>query len=329
MNLLVIGKEERFTRYTADAALLARHHITYIPCGSAQEELIAKGADAQVIIADAVAQITGDAIRSLPRLRLIHSEGVAYNGIDIEAAREQGVYVCNCKGMNALAVAEQTILLMLGLLRGVRSGDADVREGRQIQTKERYMREGSLKELGDCTIGLIGFGDIARETARLARAFGSEVVYHNRTGARPDLDARYGVSYKPLDELLSMSDIVSLHAPVTPETTHMADRTFFAQMKKGAYLVNTSRGELVESAALLEAIRGGWLAGAGIDTLEQEPVQRDNPLLQGEPEVEERLLYSPHIGGITATSFRRGYQIIWANIARIEAGERPDCVVNA
>lgn len=165
----------------------------------------------------------------MANLKLIHSEGVGYQGVDLDAAKECGVYVCNCKGMNASAVAEQAVLLMLGVLRDVCGGDRSVRAGRQIETKEQYMIEGNLTELSKCTVGLIGFGDIAKATASLLRAFGAKVVYTKKYPAPPDVETRYGVSFLPQDDLLAVSDIVSLHAPVNDETRYMVDCFVFGK----------------------------------------------------------------------------------------------------
>lgn len=328
MKILVIGKEERLRHYTADVSVFDEFQIVYAPVGATDEELLKTGQDADFIIVDAIGRVSGAVISKMPNLKLIHSEGVGFQGIDIEAARDRKIYVCNCKGMNATAVAEQGILLMLGLLRNVCTGDRDVRSGRQIVTKEAYMKAGSLKELGDCTIGLVGFGDIAKETARLLAAFGAKVIYYNRTKMSKEVEAQYRVTYHSLGEVLAESDIVSLHVPVTAETTNMVNESFFAGMKKGALLINTARGELVDSQALIQAMRSGQVAGAGIDTLPNEPVKKDNPLLDMGKELEDRFLFSCHIGGITGSSFKRGYQMVWEDIRSAAEGKEPKRIVN-
>ncbi|MCC8356815.1 MAG: hypothetical protein LJU34_03035, partial [Oscillospiraceae bacterium] len=132
----------------------------------------------------------------------------------------------------------------------------------------------------------------------------------------------------PMEELLGRSDIVSLHLPVNEHTTGMADRAFFASMREGACFVNTSRGELVNDAALIEALQSGRLHMAGLDTLDHEPVQTDHPLLQVSEELAGRILFSPHIGGITAASFRRSYAMIWEDVQAVAEGRVPMRVVN-
>lgn len=320
MKILHIGKAENMERYTPDVPAAKTAMVAEMPMGHTAQEYAAAMPDAEVIVADAIAEVPGVLMEKLPQLKMIHSEGVAFNRIDVAAASARGISVCNCAGMNASAVAEQTILLMEGMLKNVIVNDRAVREGRQITVKEDYMAQGSLKELADCRVGLVGFGDIGKCTARLLAAYGAEVYYYKRHRLAPEEELAANAMYLPLDELLELCDIVSLHLPVTEETTGMCDRTFFEKMRPGSYFVNTSRGELVDDEALAEALAGGRLAMAGLDTLDREPVQKDHPLLRQPREVLDRILFTPHIGGITASSFRRGYAMIWDNIGRLEEG---------
>ncbi|MBR4744604.1 MAG: hydroxyacid dehydrogenase [Oscillospiraceae bacterium] len=329
MKLLHIGKEKNLERYAApDSFLYELERVTF-PIGLPVEQYVTAAGDADFIIADAIGEVSGELIEAMPRLRLIHSEGVAYNKIDIEAARKKHVYVCNSRGMNASAVAEQTILLMLGMLRDVVGGDRAVREGRQISVKEGYMQRGDLRELPDCSVGLVGFGDIGRETAKLLRAFGvKRILCTKQTPLSPVEEEAFGVRFCSVDQLLAESDIVSLHLPVTADTAGMAGSAFFSAMKDGALFVNTSRGELVDDAALIDAIASGKIAMAAIDTLDNEPVRPDHPLINVPDSVAERLLFSPHIGGITASSFRRSYAMIAEDIRDAAEGRVPKRVVN-
>ena len=328
MKILVIGKKGRLKNYTMDQDRLNKFEICYADPGASDDELLAVGKDVDFILVDAISAVSKKVIDEMPNLKMIHSEGVAFNKIDIEAAREKGIYVCNCKGMNAVAVAEQTILLMLGLLRDVCNGDRAVRDGRQISVKESYMINGNLRELKDCTIGFVGFGDIAKATAKLAKAFGAKLVYYNKSGARAEVEKEYDAKYLELKDLLEVSDIVSLHLPVMPETEKIADEEFFKQMKENSYFVNTARGELVDEKALLAAIREGHIAGAGLDTLIGEPITKDSVMLSAEEDVESKIIYSCHIGGITADSFKRGYEMFWGDVDLVTEGKRPDHIVN-
>ncbi len=327
MKILVIGKEGRLQN-NSDPTLYAKHDFHYVPNGADDETILAAGKDAEVIIVDAMGKVPANVIRQMPKLKMIHSEGVGYQGVDIAAANEKHIYVCNCKGMNASAVAEQAVLLMLGLLRGIVTGDQGFRDGKQIEIKENHMLSGDLKELGECTIGFLGFGDIAKATAKMVKVFGAKIVYYSRTRMTESVEEEYDAKYMTLDELLTASDIVSLHLPVTAQTKGSVNAEFFEKMKDHSYLINTARGELVESKALIEAIRSGKLAGAGLDCVAGEPVKADNEILKAEKAVEDKIIYSCHVGGITAASFRRGYQMVWSDILKIENGEKPEHIVN-
>ncbi|MGN0193954.1 MAG: NAD(P)-dependent oxidoreductase [Pseudoramibacter sp.] len=329
MKILHIGKKGNLERYSRPDSALLKMPLADVPIGQPVKTYIEAGADADFIVVDAIAPVPGTLIRKMPNLKLIHSEGVAFNQIDLEAADACGVYVCNAQGMNAMAVAEQALLLMVGMLRDVVRGDALVRSGQQIQTKEGYIARGDLLELSDCAVGLVGYGHIARETARLLRAYGvSEIYYNKRHRLSLEEEQAQGVVYAPLEELLQKSDIVSLHLPVNETTERIADRRFFSAMHPGSYFVNTARGELVDDGALIEALKTGRLAMAGLDTLDGEPVQKDHPLLNQSEAVERKLIFSPHIGGITRQSFFRSYHMIDEAVRAVCAGRRPEHVVN-
>ena len=326
MKMLVLANPARVEKYRPDLPIVDEVELVFASAFDGTEKLLEVGADADFILADAVAKVTPELIAGMPNLKLIHSEGVAYNGIDVAAAQERGIPVCNCRGVNAGAVAEQAILLMLALLRSLIAGDAAVREARQIQMKERLMVEG-ITELGDCTVGIIGLGAIGTELAKRLRAFGCEVLYYNHNRKPEALEQELGVTYVPEDELLARCDIVSIHIPVTPETNGYADDAFFAKMKPGALFINTARGEVVDQPALCAALVSGQVGGAGLDTLAPEPVQPDNPLINLPEEASAHVVFSPHTGGITEGMFFRAHRTVWQNVARVAAGEEPiNCV---
>ena len=327
MKVLVIGKQERCETYMPDLPIAKEAEKVYVKMGTADEEILKCAGDADVILADAIGKVSANLIGHMPNLKMIHSEGVGYNGIDVKAAAEKNVYVCNNPGVNAGAVAEQAILLMLGLLRDVINGHAKELEGRQIEVKEQKMLDG-ITELADCSVGLIGFGNIAKATAVRLNAFGCKVYYYNHRRKSEEEEKKYGVEYLPLDKLAEVCDIVSIHVAVTPETVGMINRGFLSKMKRTAFFINTSRGELVDNDALKEALESGQIAGAGLDTIYPEPTTKDNPLLNLAEECPARVLYSPHIGGITRSSFRRCHEQVWQNFQRIAAGEKPVNVVN-
>jgi len=329
MKVLHIGKRGNMERFSAKDSLLYKTNRVDVNNGTPIDMILELGGDADFLIVDAITPVSSELITAMPNLKLIHSEGVAYNAIDLQAAAEKGIFVCNCKGMNAFAVAEQTLLLMVGMLRNVVNNDQAVREGSQIAAKGSYMAAGNLRELADCTIGLIGFGDIARATAGLLRAYGVvDILVYKPTPLSAEEEALCGVKWCELEQLLAESDIVSLHLPVNTNTKGLVNKAFLRSMKNGAMLVNTARGELVDDTALIDALSSGKLLMAGLDTLSNEPVQASHLLLNTSADVAEKLLFSPHIGGITASSFRRGYAMIWDDIQSVMDGNKPQRIVN-
>ena len=327
MKMLVIGDEKRFQKYLPDMNIVERTDVTVVDRGTADDDILKRIDDAHVIVADAVSPVSAGLIEALPSLKLIHSEGVAYNAIDVQAARLHGVTVCNNAGVNAGAVAEQAVLLMLACLRHVVEGDRAVRTGGQIAMKERLMVQG-IRELGDCSVGLVGFGAIAVQTARRLHAFGCDVAYWNRTRRSDDIEAREHVRYLPLEELARTCDIVSIHVPVTPDTENLVDAAFLGSMKDDAVLINTARGEIVDQHALADALERGIIAGAGLDTLSPEPVPADHPLALLSDNARDHVVLSPHIGGVTEGMFRRAWKTIWSNVEAVEQGVAPVNIVS-
>ena len=329
MKILHIGKKGNMDRFTRMPDEVKAMELVDLPMNLPVSEYLNAAADADVIIADAIAPVQAELINAMPYLKMICSEGVGYNSFDIEAAKAKGVFVTNNAGMNAMAVAEQTLLLMVGVLRNVAQNDAKVREGLQIETKESYMANMNLYEMADFSVGLIGFGNIAKATAKLLNAYGVEnIYYYKRTPLSEAEEKSLNVKYLPLDELLSKSDFVSMHTPVTSETKQMANDEFFGKMKEGSYFINTARGEVVDSYALVRALESGKIKMAGLDTVDNEPARKDHYLLNLPEETSKKILFAPHIGGITVSSFKRGYDMIWENVLRLNNGQPPYRVVN-
>ena len=327
MEILILGPRARYERYRPPMEFIGRQRPVFLDKESTEAQILTAAPEAEVLFVDAITPVSASLMAGLPRLRLIHSEGVGFDRIDLDAARERGIYVCNNKGCNAGAVAEQAIMLMLMLLRHALEGDRAVRTGRQMEMKERCMVEG-ITELSACKVGLVGLGDIGRAAAERLRPFGCALYYCSRHRRSPEEERRLGVTYLPLAELAETCDIISLHCAVTDETRHMADDAFLARMKPTAFLINTARGDLVDNDALRRALTEGRIAGAGLDTLAPEPVPADHPLVDLPPEVREKVVLAPHLGGITEASFRRAHAHMWRNAERIAAGERPDNIVN-
>lgn len=327
MKIVILGTKARYQRYMPDLPFAQAQTPVYLDKDSSEEEILAAAGDAEALFADAITPVSARLMEGMPHLRLIHSEGVAFDKIDLSAARGRGIDVCNCKGCNAGAVAEQTILLMLMLLRRALEGDRAVRQGRQMEMKERSMVEG-ITELGACKVGLVGFGDIAQATAERLAPFDCALYYYTPHRRSPEEEARWGVTYLPLEELAAACDIISLHCAVTDRTRGMVNDAFLSRMKPSAYLINTGRGDLVDNLALRRALVEGRIAGAGLDTLAPEPVPADHPLVDLPEAVRDRVVLSPHLGGITEAAFRRSHLHMWRNAERVAAGEKPRNIVN-
>lgn len=300
---------------------LKEHNVSFVKLKD--RDALLKYSDTEVLIVDAMGNADSEIISSMPKLRLILSEGVGYQGIDTEFARKKGIAVCNNKGVNDTAVSEVALLLILGCLRSIVTGNQAVYDGRQIEVKKASF--GVQREISECTVGLLGFGDIAKCTAKFLNALGARVVYTNRTRYE-SLEAEYNVEFMPLDELLACSDIVSLHLAVTGETRGIVNSDFLNKMKKDAFLINTSRGDLVDNQALLNALLNGDIAGAGLDVIAPEPVESDNILL--DDRIKDKLVLTPHIAGITHLTVKKIYQSLWDNISRLMNNQELRNMVN-
>jgi phosphoglycerate dehydrogenase-like enzyme len=251
--------------------------------------------------------LSGADLRRGRRLRLVHKFGAGVNTIDVETAAKCGIAVANMPGANAQSVAEGTLLLMLAALRRLTALDRDVRHGRGWPANPELGE--TVRDIGSCTVGLVGYGNIAKRVGDIVAAMGATVLH---TSSRDD--GRPG--WRQLPELLAASDIVSLHLPLTTDTHHLLDRDALARMKPTAVLVNTSRGAVVDEDALVVALRGGRLAAAGLDVFEVEPVAPDNPLLGL-----DNVVLTPHISWYTADTMRRYLTEAVANCRRLRDGQ--------
>lgn len=327
MKILIFGPKARYDLYLPD--FVRDMPVEPVFCGAPVPSLraAADNPDAEVIFADAITPVSREMMDLLPKLKMIHSEGVAFNAIDIEAAREKGVFVCNNKGCNAASVAEHAVMLMLMALRCGVTGHRAVLAGEQIRFKERFMVSSS-PELGEQTVGIIGLGDIGTATAKLLRPFGCKLYYYTAHRRPPEAEAELGVEYLPLEELAGRCDILSLHCAVNERTTHMVNEEFLSHVKPGAILVNTARGQLVDNLAVRRALIDGRLGGVAIDTFDPEPTPANHPLVDLPPEAADRAVFSPHLGGITGGVFRRAHRNMWSSVRLLLEGRRPNYVVN-
>ncbi|MEO8855971.1 MAG: 2-hydroxyacid dehydrogenase [Burkholderiaceae bacterium] len=272
-----------------------------------EQALLREIANTQVLL-HVLKPVTRAMMQAAPQLRLIQKIGVGVNTIDLRAASERGIQVANMPGSNSQAVCEMTLALMLAVLRKLLPFDAATRRGAGWSFAPDATD--AVGEIGGKTVGLVGYGDVARRVALVCKALGARVVFTART-AQSDANAQ-AVS---LTELLSQSDIVSLHVPLTDATRRIIDAAAIARMKPGAMLVNTARGALVDEAALLAALQSGHLRGAGLDVFDQEPAAADNPLFQL-----PNVVVMPHLAWLTAETLERSFGVAVENCTRLRDG---------
>lgn len=232
--------------------------------------------------------ITAEMIAQAPRLKLIQKWGIGVDKIDLEAAKGAGVTVAITAGATSIPVSEHTLMLILATSRRLPLAHRSLQEGKWIASELRTV----CAKLDGKTVGLFGFGNIARFVAKRLGGFDVNIIYHSRTRLDPAIEKQLNVQYVDFDTLLSQSDILSLHAPLTEHTKHLFNAQTFGKMKRGAMLINTARGELIDETALVDALRSGQLSSAGLDTFEGEPPRADHPLLHM-----DQVVATPHSAG--------------------------------
>ncbi|CAM4382517.1 D-3-phosphoglycerate dehydrogenase [Mycobacterium basiliense] len=258
--------------------------------------------------------LSGADLKCGPRLRLVHKLGAGVNTIDVATATQRGIAVANMPGANAPSVAEGTVLLMLAALRRLPALDAAVRQGHGWPTDPQLGE--TVRDIGSCIVGLIGYGNVAKRVAAIVGAMGATVLH---TSTRDD--GRPG--WRPLPELLAACDIVSLHLPLTTDTHHLLAADALARMRPNSLLVNTSRGAIIDEDALADALRSGRLAAAGLDVFAVEPVTADNPLIGL-----DNVVLSPHVTWYTVDTMRRYLSEAVDNCRRLRQGRPLANVVN-
>jgi glycerate dehydrogenase len=270
-----------------------------------------------VVVANKV-EFSRELIAANPALRLIAVVATGTNNVDLDAAREHGVAVCNIRDYCTASVAQHVFATLLALTHGVREYDRALKAGAWEKAAHFTMLTFPVRELAGRTLGIVGFGTLGRAVARLGQAFGMNVVVANRAGAerepgRVDLDA-----------LLPIADVLTLHCPVTPATRNMIGAAQLARMKPDAVLVNTARGALVDAEALAQALRRGALGGACIDVLAEEPPLHGSPLLA--PDL-LNLIVTPHTAWAAREARQRALAEVAANVEDFLRGGRRGRVV--
>ena len=278
------------------------------------EELHERIRDAQIILLNKT-PMNAAAFEAAPKLKLISVLATGYNIIDLEAAKAHGVRVCNAGSYSTNAVAQMTFALLLEATQQVGSHDAAVKAGQWSESKDFCFWNRPLMELVGKTMGLVGFGAIAQQVAKVAEAFGMRVLYTTR---HKHEDPRY-VS---LDTLLEQSDVISLHCPQTAENLKMINPNSLSKMKDGAILINTARGGLVDEEAVYTALEQGKLAYYAADVVSQEPIRQDNPLLRA-----KNCYLTPHIAWAPKETRQRLHSINEENVRAFLSGYPQNVIV--
>lgn len=280
-----------------------------------REELLRRVAGADAVVSLLTERIDAELLDAAgPQLQVVANVAVGYDNIDVPACTERSVVATNTPGVLTDATADIAFGLILMATRRLGEGERLIRSGRDWKWGMFFLLGSSLQGK---TLGVVGMGAIGQATARRAKAFGMEIVYQSRSEIDPGIAAELGARRVDLDELLSVSDVVSLHCPYGPATHHLIGAEQLAAMKNSAYLVNTARGPIVDEAALAAALREGRIAGAGLDVYEHEP--------QVHPELLEldNVVLVPHLGSATVET-RTAMAVLAAdNVLAVLGGQRP------
>lgn len=284
--------------------------------GFTEEDIIADIADCDAAIIR-TAKVTARILDAAPRLKILARHGAGYDGVDLEAARRHNVLVCTAGGANSISVAELAIFYMLYCARNFKKVQAS------YLTDYRYAKMGIPKtELEGKTLGLVGLGHIGQLVAKKAAlGFDMTVLAYDPFAKKEGLP-EYIRLVEDRDEIFRQADYVSLHVPATKDTIHSVSSREFDLMKETAYLINTARGSIVDEPALIQALRDGKIAGAGLDVLEKEPIDPDNPLISM-----DNVLTAPHIGGATKEASSRSSLACAQAIDDFFSGRTPKFVV--
>lgn len=307
-----LGISREILTKCAQPLLNLGHTFEAYPKDTDPQVQIERAKDADIIMI-ANMPLRGEVIRACKNLKLIDVAFTGVDHVDLAAAKEMGVKVSNAAGYSTQAVAEIALCMMLNLLRNIPQVEQRCRQG---QTKDGLVG----CELHGKTVGIIGAGAIGCRTAELCRAFGCKILGYKRhiKGNEPDF-----IEFTSLDELLHRSDIVSLHCPINEDSKHLINKDSIAKMKKGAYLINTARGPVVDSHALAEALNSGYLAGAGIDVFETEPpLDIAHPLLHS-----KNTIVTPHVAFASEESMAARAQIVFDNILSFLNGEQKNIIL--
>lgn len=287
-----------------------KFHLEVLDSAS-QEELESKAAIADYILVSGRLKINQTVLNNAKNLKMVQRTGVGLDNMDLEALKAAGIPLYVNYGVNANSVAEHALMLMLEVLRQTYWVNKRIRDG--IWKKQETGL--NTHELAGKTVGLVGIGNIGRRVAELLSVFRVNVLYYDKYPLSTEQEETLGVKFCEFEELLKVSDIVSLHCAKNSDNTHLISEKELQMMKQDAVLINTARGGLVDTNALDKALSEGKLLGAGIDVFEEEPILENNPLLK-----HDNAILSPHISGVSYEAFARMMQMAVENIEAFDKG---------
>ncbi len=285
-----------------------------------KEVIIERVRDVDALVSLLTDPIDAEVFDAAPKLRIVSQYAVGYDNIDVKEATKRGIYVTNTPGVLTETVADFTFALMLAVARRVVEADKYVREGKWKVAWHPLMMLGS--DVYGRTLGIVGMGRIGSAVARRAKGFGMRILYYDSV-RREELERELGAEFVDLDRLLEESDYVSLHVPLTPETYHLIGEEQLRKMKPTAFLINTARGKVVDQKALYRALKEGWIAGAGLDVFEQEPISPDDPLLKL-----DNVVLAPHAASASHETRSKMAEMVADNLIAFLNGKVPPNLVN-
>lgn len=276
-------------------------------------------ADKDGIICVITDRIDAAVLQAAPSLKVVANVAAGYDNIDVPAATQRGVMVTNTPGAVTESTADLAWALLFAVARRIVEGDRYIRTGQWHEWRLMVMLG---NDIHGKTLGIYGMGRIGQAVARRAAGFGMRILYHNRNRVAPEIEAALGATWVNRDTLFQQADFLSLHTPLTPETHHLINLTTLRMMRSTAYLINTSRGSVVDENALIQALQEGWIAGAGLDVFEKEPE------VPAALQALSNVVLVPHIGSASVATRTRMAVMAASNLLSALRGERPQHIIN-
>ena len=285
-----------------------------------REELLRKVGDIDGLLCLITEKIDHEVFNASKKLKVVSNYAVGFNNIDVDEASKRGIYVTNTPGILTETTADYAFALMLAVSRRIVEGDKNIRDRKWVQAWGPRMFIGS--DIYGKTLGIIGLGRIGVAMTKRAKGFDMKIIYYDPI-RRVDLEKEYGITYVPMNDLLAQADFVSIHVPLTNETLHLIGKKQLNMMKKTAYLVNTSRGSIVDENALYKTLKVKKIAGAGLDVFEKEPLGATNPLLEL-----DNIVMTPHIASASIDTRMAMAMMAVTNLIAVLDGKEPPNAVN-